>query len=231
MSYPVVAVNASTAAMISSSCKCVIVLLLAPLMNPVSMAVALVVVRGSMLLLETGSMVVPGKHNVDVGDSSVSSVDSIMAYMLCITLALSLVGCGFDHELCHAFRMSRHGGSDGCCVVILLSTSLAGCVLEQDPRLFCTCNFDSLTNLASASRRALSHCAMWLRLAASFDWQPPEPPSASVFGLWVVGSIPIRGMELNDCLLFLQAELSSFYVGSEVVSPPKPAALATSLKA
>jgi len=148
-----------------------------------------------LLLLETGSIVgaVPGKHNVEVGDSRVSSVDSIMAYMLCIILGLlSLVGgCGLDHELCHALRMSRQGGREGCCVVILLRTSLAGCVLEPGPRLFWTCNLDSLTSLASASRRALSHCAIWLRLAASLDWQPPEPPSASVLGLWVVGSIPM----------------------------------------
>jgi len=51
----------------------------------------------------------------------------------------------------------------------------------------------------------------------------------SDFGL--LSPVPKKGMELNDCLLFLQAELSSFNVGSKVVSPPQSAALPTSLKA
>lgn len=42
--------------------------------------------------------------------------------------------------------------------------------------------------------------------------------------------VPQEGMELNDSLFFLQAELSSLNIWPEIVSPSKPAALSTSLK-
>ena len=39
-----------------------------------------------------------------------------------------------------------------------------------------------------------------------------------------------KSVKLNDGLLFLQTELSSFNVWSEVISPPQSAAFPTSLK-
>ena len=39
-----------------------------------------------------------------------------------------------------------------------------------------------------------------------------------------------KGMKLNNGSLFLQAELSSFYIRSQVISPPQSAALSTSSK-
>lgn len=60
---------------------------------------------------------------MEVGDSR-SSVASIMAYMLCTCMTFFLSFSGesdeylestlllFDHELCHALRTSRHGGTE-----------------------------------------------------------------------------------------------------------------------
>lgn len=99
-----------------------------------------------LLLVGTGgrgrSWWLPGKLNVEVGDSRDSSVDSIMAYMLCILLlSLVVVDDGNleeedDHELCHALRTSRQGGSEGWWErgVILLRTRRAGCTV--DPSCF-----------------------------------------------------------------------------------------------
>lgn len=39
-----------------------------------------------------------------------------------------------------------------------------------------------------------------------------------------------KSMKLNNGLLFLQAELSSFYIRSQIISPPKSATLSTSSK-
>jgi len=132
-----------------------------------------------LLLLLSLICILSGKHRVDVGDSR-SSVASIIAYMLC-TCMVFFLSCSdeymllllfllSEHEFCHALRTSRHGGSEGwwwwCRGVILLRTSLGCCCCgggggggeeEVNTRLFCSCNLDSRTSLASASRRALSH--------------------------------------------------------------------------
>ncbi|KAJ8504327.1 hypothetical protein OPV22_005213 [Ensete ventricosum] len=71
---------------------------------------------------------------------------------------------------------------------------------DDDPICCCCCcrimelgagrNFDSLASRSSASSRALSQWAMWLRLATLLRCPSPEL-RVSLLALWVQGSMPI----------------------------------------
>eukprot|EP00252_Welwitschia_mirabilis_P009504 TRINITY_DN2214_c0_g2_i2.p2 TRINITY_DN2214_c0_g2~~TRINITY_DN2214_c0_g2_i2.p2 ORF type:complete len:116 (-),score=12.54 TRINITY_DN2214_c0_g2_i2:163-510(-) len=60
---------------------------------------------------------------------------------------------------------------------------------EEDDAVLALKSLASRARRASASSRALSHCALWLITVHSLEG--PSPPRQSTLGLWVTGSIPI----------------------------------------
>uniref|UniRef100_A0A804NR56 Uncharacterized protein n=1 Tax=Zea mays TaxID=4577 RepID=A0A804NR56_MAIZE len=76
-----------------------------------------------------------------------------------------------------------------------------GCAWSADGVGVAVRVFDSRASRASASRRAFSHCAMWLRLAAALaDLSFVVPVRVPQVDLWVTGSIPILASLFLRCV-------------------------------
>nr|CCU64212.1 ScMYB60 protein [Saccharum hybrid cultivar Co 86032] len=103
---------------------------------------------------------------------------------------------------CHACSTSRHGEAAE-------AGTFVGCACRAVGVGVAVRIFDSRASRASASRRALSHCAMWLRLAAALaDLLFVVPVRVPLIDLWVTGSIPILASLFLRCVFQCSISLS-----------------------